>query len=111
MTVFDALDAGGDRLSDRPRNVCVHGYIGTPIIGRLDRGANLRLGVLGRFDRIVGRGDATARHELDLACALSQLLSCSQANLIGAVGNGCDTLDLGMRWTPFVRQPEPLVKV
>ena len=96
MTVFDALDAGRDRLSDRPRNVCVHGHIGAPIFGRFNRGANLRLGVLGRFDRIVWRGDATARHQLDLACALSQLLSRPQAHLIGAVSNRCDAHDLGV---------------
>ena len=36
--------------------------------------------------------DATARHELDLACSLSQLFPGSQANLIGAISNGCDAL-------------------
>jgi len=41
--------------------------------------------------------------QLDLACALSQLLSRSQADLVGAVGNGCDTLDLGMAQRPAQR--------
>src|SRR5215475_12702119 len=96
MTVFDALDAGRDSLSDRPRNVCVHGHISPPIVGGLNRGANLRFSVLGRFDRIVWRGDTTTRHHLDLASALSQLLSRSQAHLIGAVSNRCDAHDLGV---------------
>ena len=96
MAVLDALDAGGNRLSDRARRIRMHGHIGAPIVGRLNRGANLRFGVLGRFDRIVGRRDAAAGHQLDLTRALSQLLSRSQADLIGAVGDGCDALDLGV---------------
>ena len=103
MAVFDALDAGGDRLPDRARRIGVYGHIGAPILGSLDRGTNLRFGVLGRFDRIVGRGDAAARHQLDLARAMPQLLSRAQADLIGAVGDGCDALDLGVAQRPAQR--------
>jgi hypothetical protein len=52
-TVFNALDPGGDRLSDRTRGICVYGDIGAPIFGRLHRGSNLCFGVLGRFYRIM----------------------------------------------------------
>src|SRR4051794_26052936 len=100
MPVFDASDAGGDRLSDRTRRIRMHGHIGAPILCRLDRGTYFHLGVLGRFDWIVGRADAAAPHQLDLARALPQLLPRSQANLIGAVGDGCYPLDLGVaQWS------------
>ena len=49
--------------------------IRAPIVGRLNGGANLRFGVLRRLDRIIGRGNAAAGHELDLAGALPQLFS------------------------------------
>ena len=96
MAVLDALDAGGDRLPDRTRRICVHGHIGAPIFGGLNRRTNLRFSVLGRFDRIERRADATTCHQLDLTRACSQLFSGSQADLIGAVGNGCDAFDLGV---------------
>ena len=100
MSMLDAFDAGGNGLSDRPGRIGMYGHIGAPIFGGLDRGANFRFGVLGRFDRIVGRGDATARHQLDLARAVPQLLPRAQAHLIGAVGDGCDALDLGVAQRP-----------
>src|SRR5215831_3805595 len=100
MSMLDAFDASGNGMSDRPRRIGVHGHIGAPILRSLDCGTDLRFGVLGRFDRIVGRGDATTRHQLDLARATPQLLSRAQADLIGAVGDGCDALDLGMAQGP-----------
>jgi hypothetical protein len=53
MSVFDALDTGRERLSDRTRRIRVHGHISAPIVGGLSRGTNLRFGVLGRFNRII----------------------------------------------------------
>jgi hypothetical protein len=47
MTVFNALDARGDRLADCTRRVRVHGYVGSPIFGGLNRRMNLRFGKLG----------------------------------------------------------------
>jgi hypothetical protein len=75
MSVLNGLDAGGDRLADRPRHICVNGNVSAPILCGLDRCMDLRFGILDRFDRIVGRGDAAARHQLDLARAVPQLLS------------------------------------
>ena len=54
------FDAGGDRLPDRTRRIRMYGHIGAPIFGSLNRGTNLRFGVLGRFDRIVEASDAAA---------------------------------------------------
>ena len=48
MTMLDALDARGDRLSDRTRHIRVYGYIRAPIVGGFSRGAKLRFSVLGR---------------------------------------------------------------
>src|SRR5262245_13261217 len=94
--MFEALGAGGYRLPDGTRNIRVDGHIRAPILGGLHSGTDLRFGVLSRFDRIVGRGDATSGHQLDLTRSMSQLLSRSQPDLIGAVSNGRDALDLGV---------------
>ena len=75
MAVLNTFDAGGNRLADRPRDICVSGNVGSPILCRLDCGMDLRFRILGRFDRIVGRSDAAARHHLDLTCTMPQLLS------------------------------------
>ncbi len=96
LTVLDTLNSGGDCLPDCTRRVGVHRDIRAPILGGLNSGTNLRFGVLRRLDRIVGRGNAAAGHELDLAGALPQLLPGSQSDFVGAVGNGRDTLDLGV---------------
>src|SRR6202040_3544662 len=96
MSVFNALDTGRDRLSDRTRRIRVYGDIGAPIVGGLNRGTNLRFGVRGRFYRIIGRSDAAPRHQLDLARTVPQLLSRAQAHLIGAVGDGCDAFEFGV---------------
>src|ERR1700736_2793738 len=96
MSVLNALDTGGDRLSDRTRHIRVYGDIGAPIVGGLNRGTNLRFGVLGRFNRIIGRSDAAPCHQLDLTRTVPQLLSRSQADFIGAVSNRCDAHDLGV---------------
>ena len=63
---------------------------------QLPQPRHFRFRVLGRFDWIVRRGNAAASHQLDLACAVPQLLSRSHAYLIWAVGDGCDTLDFGV---------------
>ena len=94
--MLDALDAGGYRLPDGPRRIGVYGHIGTPALGGLNRRANLRFGVLHRFDWVVGRGHAAASHQLDLTRAVSQLFSGSQPDLIRAVRNGRNALDLGV---------------
>src|SRR6202040_1685384 len=96
MSVLNALDTGGDRLSDRTRHIRVYGDIGAPIVGGLNRGTNLRFGVLGRFNRIIGRSDAAACHQLDLARTVPQLLSRSQADFIGAVSDGSDAFEFGV---------------
>ena len=96
MSVLNALDTGGDRLSDRTRRIRVYSDISAPIVSRLIRSANLRLGVLGRFNRIIGRSDAAACHQLDLARTVPQLLSRSQADFIGAVSDGSDAFELGV---------------
>ena len=83
-------------MSDRTRHIRVYGYVGAPIVGSLNRGANLRFSILGRFNRIERRADATTCHQLDLTRARSQLFSGPQADLIGAVSNGCDAFDLGV---------------
>src|SRR6202043_3818933 len=96
---------GGDRSPDRSRGIRMHGHIGAPVFGRLDRSTKLRFGELDRLDRIVGRTDATAAHQLDLTGPLSQLLARAQPYLIGAVGNGCYARELGLaqRPSPFPR--------
>src|SRR4029450_8439554 len=96
MAVLDALDAGGDPLPDRTRSIRVHGHIGAPIFGGLNRGANLRFSILGRFNRIERRADATTCHQLDLTRPRPQLFSGPPADLIWAVSNGCDAFDLGV---------------
>ena len=53
MAVFNALDPGGDCLLDRRRRIRVYSHIGAPIVGRLHSSANLRFGVLDRFNWIV----------------------------------------------------------
>jgi hypothetical protein len=57
------------------------GHISAPVLSRLDR-ANLGLGELRGFDRIVRRGDASAGHQLDLAGAMPQLLPGSQPHFM-----------------------------
>ena len=70
--------------------------IGPPVGGRLDRGAQFGFGELQGFDRVVLRTDAAARHELDLAGAISQLLAGAQANFVGTVGYRRHALALGV---------------
>src|SRR5690349_10550002 len=96
MTVIDALDAGGNGLPDRGWRICVYGHVGAPIAGSLNRGADLGFGILRRFDRIVRGRDTTAGHQLDLTRTLSELLARSQPDLVGAVSDGCNALNLGV---------------
>ena len=94
--MLDDLHAGPDGLPDGARRVGMDGDVGAPVLGGLDRGPDLGFGVLGRFDRIVRRADAAAPHHLDLARPQSQLLARAQPDLVRAVGNGSETLELGV---------------
>ena len=87
MAVLDAFHAGCDRALDRGRRVGVGADIGAPVLGRLDRGAQLGLGEGGHVERAERRGDAAAGRELDLRCALHELLAHAQAHLVRAVGD------------------------
>ena len=97
-------------LADRARRVGVDGDIGAPVLRRLDRGPQLGHGVLGDVERIVGRGDAAAGHQLDLAGAEHQLLARALAHRAGSSAiAAAPTLAVGEssgRARQFVRQPE-----
>ena len=87
VAVLDAPDAGGDRPLDRRRSVCVHGYVGAPVSGRFDGGAQLRLGEGRHVERAVRRGDAAAGRQLDLGRAQQELLAHADADLVRTVGD------------------------
>ncbi len=99
VAVLDAANAAADRGADGARRVGVHGDISAPVLRRLDRGAELGLGILADVDRIVVRRHAAPGGKLELACAKHQLLAGALQHAIGAVGDGpgADGLDVAQR--------------
>ncbi len=87
LPVLDAAHPGADRGLDGARRIGVDSDIGAPVLRRLDRGAELGLGVLGDVDRIVVRGRPAAGRELELARAEHQLLAGAHEDAICAVGD------------------------
>ena len=57
-----------------------------PTVGRIDGGLDLLDRILSDIERVVDRGDATSRRELDLRCAVSQILAHALQHLRHAVG-------------------------
>jgi hypothetical protein len=53
VPVLDAAHPGPDGPADRPGGIGVHHDVGAPVFGRLDRGPQLGLGVLGDIDGVV----------------------------------------------------------
>ncbi len=113
VAVFDALHAGGDRALDRDGRVRVHGDIGAPVLGGFNGGAQLGLGEGGRVERAVGRCHAAACRQLDLRCALHELLAHAHANFIRTVRDhgGSGQLPAGLGCAERSRQFEWLAEV
>src|SRR5450830_10003 len=63
--------------------VCHH--IGLPSIGLGDDGPELLHRITGIADGVIGRGNATAGHHLDLRCTLGQLLTGCKPNRVDAI--------------------------
>ncbi len=93
--MLDRLYTGDDAPLDALRRVDVGADVGAPVTCGLDRGTYLILGILDRVERIVDRRYAAARHDLDLARALHQLLARAAQHLGAAVGDGGRSLTLG----------------
>ena len=87
MAVLDAFDARLNGTPNRLRRVSVNGYIGAPVIGRLDRGAQFGFGESGNVQRTMGRRHTAAGRQLDLRRAQHQLLAHAHTHLVGTIGN------------------------
>ncbi len=85
--MLDAFDAGLDRPAYGFRGIGVHGHIGAPVVGGLDRGLHLVQRVLRHIQRVVGRGGAAAGHDLDLGRAGAQVFTGRGQYLVPAIGD------------------------
>jgi len=102
------LTPAATACSDRTRHIRVYGYVGAPIVGGPQPRARISASVYW-VDSIGLRGELTPTtcHQLDLTRARSQLFSGPQADLIGAVSNGCDAFDLGVAQRAAKGSAEP----
>ena len=62
--MLDGVHAGGDRHPRRRVAVAVRRHLASPGVGLGDDGVHLRLGQLGRVDRVGEREHAARRHTL-----------------------------------------------
>ena len=76
MSVLDAFHSGSDRLPDSLGDVNVHHDVCAGVFGRMDRRPDLLLEELDVLEPVVQRGGAASYHQLDLAGAQSQVVSC-----------------------------------
>jgi hypothetical protein len=87
MGVFDALDAGDNRLPNRGGGIGVRGDVRSPVPRVFDGGTQLGLGERDRVERAVWRSHSAASADLDLRGAAHQLLARPHADFIRAVGD------------------------
>ena len=88
--VLDAADPGRDGAGDRAAGVGVCGDVAVRRLGLLDHRLDLGERVLGGVDPVRGRGDAAARHDLDVVRALAQLVPRGGAYRGDPVGDAAD---------------------
>lgn len=74
----------------------VHHHVGAPVLGGLDGGAQLGLGVLGDVERVVRRRDPATGHQLHLRRTAHQLLAGALQDGVDAVGDADRTGQLGV---------------
>ena len=84
--MLDHLHAGVQRTIDRGVGVGMHGDVGSPVGGGLDRGAHFLDAELRGVDGVVLRLDAATGHQLDRSRALAQRFTHGAAHFVRAIG-------------------------
>ena len=87
VSVLDAFHSGSDRLPDSLGDVNVHHDVCAGVFGRMDRRPDLLLEELDVLEPVVQRGGAASYHQLDLAGAQSQVVSCGDGDGVRTVGD------------------------
>ena len=87
IAVLDRAHPEIDRAADRLGRIGVGHHIGMPGARLLDDRAHFIFAVLQVPHRVVGRGDTTRGHDLDLRCPFAQLVARRTATFRDAVGD------------------------